>query len=67
MDKNALRAEFVRNGLTQAQVAAKLGMSESTLWRKLKKGTLGLDEADKLIDILKIKEPNKIFFGNRLT
>ena len=63
MNSNLLKSEFIKNGLTHAEVAKAIGISESTLTRKLKKGTFGLDEADKLIKLLKIANPSEIFFA----
>lgn len=63
MNTNALKAEFVKRGMTQAEVAKAIGMSCSTLNRKLKNGTFGLDEANDLIRCLKIENPERIFFG----
>lgn len=64
MNANALRGEFKRNGLTQEQVAKEIGMSPKTLSIKLKKRVFGTDEAEKLIKLLNIKNPNEIFFNN---
>ncbi len=63
MNANALRAEFAKNGLTQARVARLIGVSESTFSRKMKKGTFGIDEANKMIDALQIENPSQIFFA----
>lgn len=57
-----LRAEIVRNGLTQGIVAKSIGMSENTFSTKLKYGTFGLDECAKIINLLGIKDPAGIFF-----
>ena len=63
IDKNALRAEIVRNGMTQKQLAAQLGISEQTFTDRMKKGNFTLIEAEQMINILKIKNPQKIFFA----
>lgn len=60
---NVLKAEIARNGYTQGQVAEMLGMSANTFSLKLKKGKFGCDEADRMIDILDIKQPAFVFFG----
>ena len=64
MNKNSLRAEIVRNGMTQAQVAKSIGVSESTFIRKMKNGSFSLSEAKCLIELLHIKDPGSIFFGD---
>ena len=67
LDRNALRAEFARNGLSQKQVAQAIGMSEGTMIRKMKSGSFGTDEAQKMIDLLNISEPACVFFAQRVT
>ena len=63
MNANALRAEIVKNGLTCEQTAKYIGMSETTFWRRMRSGNFGLDEANKLIKLLRIKNPAEIFFS----
>ena len=58
-----LKAEIVKNGLTQSKFCEKMGMPHSTFVRKMKKRIVNTDEAEKMIKILKIKEPDKIFFS----
>ena len=60
---NILKAKIVENGYTQAEFCKKLGMAESTFIRKLKKGTITLKEAEKMIELLGIKNPAEIFFA----
>lgn len=54
-----LKAEIKRNGLTQDQLATKIGINPSTLNRKInnKNSTLSVDEAQKIADALRI--PNE--------
>lgn len=59
---NLLKAEIVKNGLTQSEFCEKIGMSHSTFVRKMKKRVLNTDEAEKITKILNIEDPNKIFF-----
>lgn len=58
-----LKAEFVKKGYTQKDIASFLGVSPKTLYNKLKQGTLGVDEAQILIDKLEISNPAQIFFA----
>lgn len=67
VDRNALRAEIVRNGLTQKDVAKMIGISEKTFISRMNKGAFGTDEAEIMIRELKIKNPAKIFFAKRVT
>ena len=67
LDKNALKAEIVRNGYTQADVAKMLNISHKTFISRMRKGVFGTDEVAILIDRLNIKNPIDIFFANRVT
>ena len=64
VDVNGLKASWVKKGLTQAQVAEKLGISPRTLSERLKKGVFGSDEIEKMIVFLDIENPIAIFFTN---
>ena len=66
LDKNALRAEMARNGVTQKELAKTVGISEKTFISKMKKGVFGTDEAQIIIDTLGIKNPSEIFFAKRV-
>lgn len=63
LDRNALRAEIVRNGLTQKEVAKFLGISEKTFITRMKNGVFGTDEVFVMIDRLGIHNPMAIFFA----
>lgn len=60
---DALKAEWVKNGLKQYEVAAMLNMTPKTLSLKLKKGVLGSDDIEILISNLHITDPIPIFFN----
>jgi transcriptional regulator with XRE-family HTH domain len=64
LDRNALRAEMVRNGVTQKELSQLIGISEKTFSLRMKKGSFGTDEAAKMIEVLKITDPVSIFFAN---
>ena len=64
---NLLKAEIVKNGMTQEEFCKKIGMAHSTFIRKMRKRVLTTEEAEKIIEVLKIKKPNEIFFANNLT
>lgn len=66
MNANLLRAKIVENGMTQAEVAKKIGMSAKTFSIKMNSGKFGLDEAEKMIKLLKIEKPEKYFFANEV-
>jgi transcriptional regulator with XRE-family HTH domain len=61
---NEIKGLIRARGMTQAEVAEKMGINPVTLSRKLGKGILNSDEIEVLIDILEIKNPASIFFGH---
>lgn len=63
INANLIRGKIVENGMTQAEVAAMIGISAKTFSLKMSSGKFGLDEVDKMIQILKIDEPLKYFFA----
>lgn len=67
MQREELQGLIVSRGLTQKEVANRLGMAEKTFSLKLKNGIFGSDEIDKLIDMLKIENPMWIFFDRKVT
>lgn len=67
MQKNELLGLIKARGFTQAEVAQRLGVSNSTFSRKLKRGVFGSDEVDRLIDLLRIDDPMWIFFSRKVT
>lgn len=63
MNLRKLKSLLVENGISQKELAKNLGLTPQGLNRKLNgKSTFTIVEADKISIILKIKEPNKIFF-----
>ena len=67
LNRNALRAEIVRNGMTQKEVASCLGISEKTFITRMKRGVFGTDEVEALISLLNIQNPQSIFFAKDVT
>lgn len=66
INANLIRAKIVENGMTQKQVAQAIGMTAKTFTDKMKSGKFGLDEADKMIALLKIENPERYFFANEV-
>ena len=67
VNANKLRAIIIERGMTQQVVAKELGMAPKTFYSKVKKGVFGSDEINKMIDLLKIKDPMNVFFGRQVT
>ena len=63
IDINRLRSEIVRAGMTQKSVAMALGMSENTFSKKINTGKFGLEDAEKMIKLLDIRDPIAVFFA----
>ena len=60
-----LKGIIAERGLSQRKVAAILGMTEKTFYSKMKKGVFGTDEAEKMVDLLKIDNPADIFLAKK--
>lgn len=67
INKNLYRAALAKAGYTQEQLAKALGIAESTLIRKVKNDAITMDEANKIIGILKIDDPSAVFFTRMVT
>lgn len=67
INKNLYRAALAKAGYTQEQLAKALGIAESTLIRKVKNDAITMDEANKIIGILKIDDPSSVFFTKTVT
>ena len=58
------RAQIVRAGKTNKELANHLGIDESTLYRKIKAGgNFTREEINKMIIVLNIEKPEEIFFA----
>lgn len=64
MKTDKLRGIIVSKGLTQEQVAKKIGISPKTFYNKMKKGVFGTDEVIAMVDLLGIDDPADIFLSN---
>lgn len=61
INANLLRAEIVKNNMTQAEVARKIGISPKTFSLKMKKRVFGTNEAQALVRLLNINNAEEIF------
>ncbi|MBQ3021918.1 MAG: hypothetical protein IJD91_01145 [Clostridia bacterium] len=67
VDVNLLKSEYVKQGYTQRTFCKKIEMAESTFSRRLKRGDFKTEEAGRIIDVLNLAKPEKIFFAKKLT
>ena len=67
INANKIRGRITEMGMTQQQVAAEIGMSAKTFSIKMNNGKFGLDEAQRMIDVLKIEKPEQYFFTIKVT
>lgn len=65
MDVPALKAEIVKKGYTQEQIAKMIGITPKTFYLKMKKGEFKTLEAERIINILGIKNPVEIFLTTK--
>ncbi len=64
VDTRALKAAYIKKGLTQAEVAEAIGINPKTLSLKINnKAVFGTDEIEQLTKLLKIDDPMRIFFA----
>ena len=67
IDTNSLRGIIAKNGLSQCDVAKKLGMAPKTFYLKMKTGVFGSDEIEEMIVMLNIPNPMEIFFAQKVS
>lgn len=60
---NELRGIIAKNGFSQSDVAAKIGITPKTFYEKMKNGVFGSDEIQIMIEELHIDNPAAIFFA----
>lgn len=60
---NELRGIIAKNGLSQSDVALKIGITPKTFYEKMKNGVFGSDEIQIMINELNIEDPMSIFFA----
>lgn len=64
-DKRRFMAQLALSGVTLRELAAKLGINETTLYRKLNDdGRFSRKEINEIIDFLRIDDPTPIFFAS---
>lgn len=58
-----LKGIMAAEGFSQRQVAQALGMSDKTFYKKMKRGVFKSNEMEKMIALLHIQNPGRIFFA----
>lgn len=62
-NKLLFNSALAAKGFTKDELAEKIGMSRSTLTRRLNTGVFGTDEVKKIVTVLEIENPMSIFFA----
>ena len=62
-----LKAEMLRNGYTQEALAKEIGITPRTFSRRMKDKEFGSTEIKIIMDVLKLRDPIKIFFADWVT
>lgn len=62
-----LKAEMVRHGYNQETLAKAIGMNPRTFYNRIKSGDFGVNEIEKIMDVLHLESPMDIFFANSVT
>ena len=66
-NKNKFKAQMVLSGVSAKELAQKMNIDESTLYRKIQNdGSFTRSEINQMIDILNIPDPKEIFFADEL-
>lgn len=63
MNVNKLRGIMAERRCSQKELANSLGISEKTLYNKMKKGVFGTDEVMAIVSHLEIENPADIFLS----
>ena len=66
-NKREFEAQIARKGIKKYELAERLNMSYTNLYRKIETGRFTREEIGKIIDILGIADPVPICFAEELT
>lgn len=64
---NELKGILAKNGISQAEMARRIGIAPKTFYEKMKIGIFGSDEIQIMIEELNIEKPENIFFAKKVT
>lgn len=65
-NEREFEAQMARKGVKKYELAEKLGMTYTSLYRKIKTGHFTREEISKIIKLLEINDPVPIFFAEEL-
>lgn len=64
LDRKRLRAEILRHGKKQKDMARLLGMTDKTFSVRLREGWFRTDEVERMMAVLGMTDPRPIFFAS---
>ncbi len=67
IDTKALNGIIHAKGYSQRSLANAIDMSTQRFYRCMKKGVFGSDDMQKMVELLGISDPSKIFFAKDVT
>lgn len=67
VDTLKIKALVIEHGMTQTEIAKKMGMSRKVWYDRMKKKKFDSEEMYNLIHILHIDNPTPIFFADNVT
>ena len=65
LDRNRLNEALSDEGITVQELAGRLGMSVEEFERKISSSQFGLQDAEAVIQVLNLKNPESIFFPEK--
>ena len=65
IDTKELKGIMAKEGVSGTKLALRIGMTPKTFYGKMKKGVFGSDEIEKMVDILNISDPMRVFFAQK--
>lgn len=60
---NKLRGIMAEKQVTGEKLAQEIGITPKTFYSKMKTGNFGIDEVNKIIEVLEIENPIPVFFA----
>lgn len=65
INTDELRGEIAKKGTSQRKLAKAIGVTDTTFYKKMKKGVFGSDEIEKIVNELEIDKARaiEIFFA----